>query len=70
MPKAEESLCGNKKIYILIERSPHLFTHSAALWELRVNSEREHGLITLVPAQWELIFYNCDGLHILQDWHP
>ena len=70
MPKAEESLCGNKKKYINKKISSPLHPFGRFVGASSKLSGREHGLITLVPAQWELIFYNCDGLHILQNWHP
>ena len=65
MPKAEESLCGNKKKYINKKISSPLHPFGRFVGASSKLSGREHGLITLVPAQWELIFYNCDGLHIL-----
>ena len=71
MAKTEESLRWNKKIWI--KRSPHLFTHSAALWELRVNSVGG-------STAWSPLFQLSGSLSsttamafifsILQDWHP
>jgi hypothetical protein len=56
MPKAEESLRGNKnKINKKISSPLHPFGRFVGASSKL--SEREHGLITLVPAQWELIFY-------------
>ena len=66
MPKAEESLCGNKIKNMNKKISSPLHPFGRFVGASSKLSGREHGLITLVPAQWELIFYNCDGLHILQ----
>jgi hypothetical protein len=65
MPKAEESLCGNKKKNINKKISSPLHPFGRFVGASSKLSGREHGLITLVPAQWELIFYNCEGLHFI-----
>ena len=71
MLKAEESLRGNDKKNIN-KKISSLHPFGRFVGASSKLSGREHGLITLVPAQWELIFYNCEGLHIhiLQNWHP
>ena len=65
MPKAEESLRGNDKKNINKKISSPLHPFGRFVGASSKLSGREHGLITLVSAQWELIFYNCEGLHFI-----
>ena len=64
-PKVEESLRGhNKNIKMTSSPARPLCGSSSKL------SGREHGLITHVPAQWELYLLQLRGLHIFHDFHP
>jgi hypothetical protein len=72
MPKAEEPLCGNKIKNINKKISSSLHPFGRFVGASSKLSGREHGLITHVPAQWELYLLSSSMafmLHFLFSIH-